>query len=104
MEPQGPRDGFRSPRFGQPPTFMRLPYAHDPQSLDVAIIGVPYDGATSYRSGARFGPRHIRDQSSLIRPWNPILEVAPFEKLRVADYGDVDVSPVSLEETFTAIE
>ncbi len=46
----------------------------------------------------------IRDQSSLIRPWNPVLEVSPFEKLRVADYGDVDVSPVSLDETFALVE
>lgn len=100
----GPRDGFTSPRFGQPPTFMRLPHVRDLSRLDIAIVGVPYDGATSYRPGARFGPRHIRDQSSLIRPWNPILEVAPFEVLRVADYGDVDVSPVSIDETFAAVE
>ena len=83
---------------------MRLPYVRDARALDVAIVGVPYDGGTSYRPGARYGPRHIRDQSSLIRPWNPVLEVAPFAKLRVADYGDVDVSPVSLEETFAAVE
>lgn len=100
----GPRDGFTSPRFGQPPTFMRLPHVRDLARLDMAIVGVPYDGATSYRPGARFGPRHIRDQSSLIRPWNPILEVAPFEVLRVADYGDIDVSPVSIDETFAAVE
>jgi agmatinase len=99
-----PRDGFRSPRFGQPATFMRLPYLREARGLDVAIVGVPYDGGTSYRPGARFGPRHIRDQSSLIRPFNPVLEVSPFEQLRIADYGDVDVSPVSLEETFAAIE
>jgi arginase family enzyme len=49
MDAIGPRDSFRSPRFGQPPTFMRLPYIHDPSQLDVAIVGVPYDGATSYR-------------------------------------------------------
>ncbi len=104
MSAPAPRDGFRSPRFGQPPTFMRLPYLRDARELDVAIVGVPYDGGTSYRPGARYGPRHIRDQSSLIRPWNPVLEVSPFETLRVADYGDVDVSPVSLEETFSLVE
>ena len=104
MEGIGPRDGFRSPRFGQPATFMRLPYLRDASRLDVAIVGVPYDGGTSYRPGARHGPRHIRDQSSLIRPFNPVLGVAPFERLRVADYGDVDVSPVSIEETFAAVE
>jgi len=99
-----PRDAFRSPRFGQPPTFMRLPYLREPGALDVALLGIPYDGGTSYRTGARYGPRHIRDQSSLIRPWNPALKVAPFERLRVADYGDVDVAPVSIEGTFAAIE
>ena len=104
MDGLEPRDAFRSPRFGQPPTFMRLPYLRDPGALDVALLGIPYDGGTSYRTGARYGPRHIRDQSSLIRPWNPALKVAPFERLRVADYGDVDVAPVSIEATFAAIE
>lgn len=104
MDGLEPRDAFRSPRFGQPPTFMRLPYLRDPGVLDVALLGIPYDGGTSYRTGARYGPRHIRDQSSLIRPWNPALKVAPFERLRVADYGDVDVAPVSIEATFVAIE
>src|SRR5262249_60832132 len=72
--------------------------------LAVPMGGAPYDGGTSSRPGARHGPRHIRDQSSLIRPFNPVLGVAPFERLRVADYGDVDVSPVSIEETFAAVE
>jgi agmatinase len=83
---------------------MRLPYLRDARELDVAVVGVPYDGGTSYRPGARYGPRHVRDQSSLIRPYNPVLDVSPFERLRVADYGDVDVSPVSIEETFAAVE
>jgi agmatinase len=104
VEPLRPRDAFRSPRFGQPATFMRLPHVREARGLDVAIVGVPFDGGTSYRSGARYGPRHIRDQSSLIRTFNPALGVAPFERLRVADYGDVDVAPVSIEETFAAVE
>jgi len=99
-----PRDAFRSPRFGQPATFMLLPYRRDAAGLDVALVGIPYDGGTSYRPGARHGPRHIREQSSMIRPWNPVLQVSPFEKLRVADYGDVDVVPISIEGTFAAIE
>src|SRR5262249_18727040 len=64
----------------------------------------PYDGGTSYRTGARFGPRAVREQSSLIRPWNPVLKVHPFERLRVADCGDVDVVPISIERTLAAIE
>jgi agmatinase len=104
MDHPRPRDAFRSPRFGQPATFMLLPHRRDPHGLDVALLGIPYDGGTSYRPGARHGPRHVREQSSLIRPWNPVLQVSPFEKLRVADYGDVDVVPISIEGTFAAIE
>jgi membrane-bound serine protease (ClpP class) len=100
----GPRNPFQSPRFGQIATFMLLPAAADAAGLDVALLGVPYDGGTSYRSGARFGPRAVREQSSLIRPWNPVLKVHPFERLRVADCGDVDVVPISIERTFEAIE
>ncbi|HXJ78063.1 MAG TPA: agmatinase [Candidatus Methylomirabilis sp.] len=104
MDHPRPRDAFRSPRFGQPASFMLLPYRRDPAGLDIALLGIPYDGGTSYRPGARHGPRHVREQSSLIRPWNPVLQVSPFEKLRVADYGDVDVVPISIEGTFAAIE
>ena len=75
-----------------------------PAGLDVALLGLPYDGGVSYRPGARFGPRAVREQSSLIRPWNPVLKVHPFEKLRVADCGDVDVVPISIERTHAAIE
>ena len=64
----------------------------------------PSTAAAHYRSGARFGPRHVRDQSSLIRPWNSSLRVHPFDRLRVADCGDVDAVPVSIEATFAAIE
>jgi agmatinase len=102
--PAGPRDPFVSPRFGQLATFMLLPVADGPDGLDVALLGVPYDGGVSYRSGARFGPRAVREQSSLIRPWNPVLKVHPFERLRVADCGDVDVVPISIERTHAAIE
>ncbi len=98
-----PRDPFKSPRFGQIATFMLLPAAESLESLDVALVGIPYDGGVSYRPGARFGPRAVREQSSLIRPWHPVLKVHPFERLRVADCGDVDVSPGSIELTYAAI-
>lgn len=103
MSPLSPRNPFQSPRFGQIATFMLLPTADDPRGLDVAVLGVPYDGGTSYRTGARFGPRAVREQSSLIRPWNPVLKVHPFERLKMADCGDVDVVPISIERTFEAI-
>jgi agmatinase len=83
---------------------MRLPHVEDPQGLDVAIVGVPYDGGTSYRPGARLGPREIRAQSSLIRPYNYFQKVAPFDLLNVADVGDVDAPPVSIERCYEAVE
>jgi agmatinase len=98
-----PRDPFVSPRFGQIATFMLLPAADSPEGLDVALLGIPYDGGVSYRPGARFGPRAVREQSSLIRSWHPVLKVHPFERLRVADCGDIDVAPTSIEQTYQAI-
>jgi agmatinase len=99
-----PRDPFVSPRFGQIATFMLLPAAESAAGLDVALLGIPYDGGVSYRPGARFGPRAVREQSSLIRPWNPVLKVHPFQRLRMADCGDVDVVPTSIERTFERIQ
>lgn len=102
--PHQPRASFQSPRFAQPATFMRLPHVEDPRGLDVAIVGVPYDGGTSYRPGARYGPREIRNQSSLIRTYSYFQKVAPFERLNVADAGDVDAPPVSIERCYAAVE
>src|SRR5947207_12187889 len=99
-----PRPSFKSPRFAQPATFMRLPHVEDPRGLDVAIVGVPYDGGTSYRPGARLGPREIRSQSSLIRSYSYFQKVAPFDRLNVADVGDVDAPPVSIEKCYQAGE
>lgn len=83
---------------------MRLPHQTDLSGVDVAILGAPFDSGTSYRSGARLGPREIRSQSSLIRPYSFFQKVSPFEKLCVVDAGDVDVPPVGIEKAFAAIE
>src|SRR5437867_1113094 len=99
-----PRQSFKSPRFAQPATFMRLPHVEDARGLDVAIVGVPYDGGTSYRPGARLAPREIRAQSSLIRPYNYFQKVAPFDRLNVADVGDVDAPPVSIKRCYAVVE
>ena len=99
-----PRESFKSPRFAQPATFMRLPHVEQPAGLDVAIVGVPFDGGTSYRSGARLGPREIRAQSSLIRPYSFFQKVAPFDRLNVADVGDIDAPPVGIEPCYEAVE
>jgi guanidinopropionase len=83
---------------------MRLPYRTDLAGVDVALVGVPFDSGTSYRPGARLGPREIRAQSSLIRPFNHFQQVAPFDRLTVVDAGDVDASPVSVADAHRAIE
>ena len=98
-----PVDALKSPRFEGVPTFMRLPIEHDASKIDVAIVGIPFDTGTSYRPGARFGPREIRVQSALIRPYNPVLDVDPFRQHKVADYGDISVNPFSIEDTFNGI-
>lgn len=100
----GQLDSGRSPRFSQPATFMRLPHQTDLAGVDVAMLGVPFDSGTSYRSGARMGPREIRSQSSLIRPYSYFQKVSPFETLRVVDAGDVDAPPVGIETAYAAIE
>jgi len=98
-----PINSLAFPRFAGISTFMRLPAITDPARLDVALIGVPFDGGTTYRPGARFGPRHVRHQSAIIRPYNPVLDLAPFELLRVADFGDLPVNPLSIDDTFARI-
>ncbi len=102
--PHQPRESFKSPRFAQPATFMRLPHVENTRGLDVAIVGVPFDGGTSYRPGARLGPREIRSQSSLIRSYSHFQHVAPFDRLNVADAGDIDAPPVSIEKCFEVVE
>jgi agmatinase len=99
-----PADSFRSPRFAQVATFMRLPHRRDFAGLDVALLGIPFDGGSSYRPGSRFAPRDIRQHSSLIRPYHPVLQVSPFDVLRVADVGDVDVNPIGIEDTYGRVE
>ncbi len=103
-EPFEPPNAFRSPRFAQLSTFMRLPYARYPAGLDVAILGIPFDGGVSFRSGARFGPKEIRSNSLLIRPYNPVLRTLPFSRLRVADCGDVDTNPMDILDTYRRVE
>ena len=98
-----PVDALVYPRFSGIATFMRLPHVTSAQTLDIALIGIPYDGGATYRSGPRFGPRNVRAQSCMIRPWNPVLNVDPFSKWRVADYGDLSINPLSLDDTFKRI-
>lgn len=99
-----PLGGNAMPRFGGITTFMRLPGNRSLAELDVAVVGVPFDLGTSNRPGARFGPRGIREESVLLRPYNMATRAAPFDKLRIDDTGDVATNPYNLADSITRIE
>ena len=80
---------MNEPRYCGIPTFMRTPLATNLSNLDIALVGVPYDGAVEARSGARQGPRQIRDMSSMIRAIHHVSRINPYELCRIADVGDV---------------
>ena len=92
------------PRFGGFASMMRLPTQADAEGLDVAFVGVPLDIGASNRSGARLGPRQIRDESRMIRPYNVATRAAPFESLQVADIGDVPINTFNLLKSVDIIE
>jgi agmatinase len=92
------------PPFSGIATFGRAPLVTDATGADVAILGVPYDSSTSYRGGARFGPRAIREQSLLLWGYNNALGVAPFQSLKVVDAGDADIVPVDIIATHRLIQ
>ena len=84
-----PLGGDVMPRFAGIATMMRLPFQETSEGLDACFVGVPFDLGTSNRSGARFGPRQVRSESVLLRPYNMATRAAPFDSLQVADIGDV---------------
>src|SRR6202012_2594558 len=86
-------------------TFARLPNVEVPhEGVDAAVIGVPFDTATSFRSGARFGPEGIRSGSTLLRPYHPVLDVDVFGTLSVVDGGDLAVTPGNALRTTEQID
>jgi len=99
-----PVDAFLVPRFGAIPTFMRLPHVTDPARLDIALIGVPWDGGTTNRAGARHGPREIRNMSSFMRKVHHVSRIAPYDLARIADLGDAPVNPIDLMDALGRIE
>ncbi len=101
--PQRPH-GHTIPRFAGIATYARLPHTLNLDGVDVAIFGVPFDGGTSFRPGARFGPQAIRQGSRLIRSYNYVLDVEPLEDLVVIDYGDLAVVPSDIEDTYALVE
>jgi guanidinopropionase len=97
-----PPSGTDLPRYAGVPSFMRLPYLppdHPRRAeVDIGIFGLPWDGATSNRPGARHGPRALRDASTMIREMNRATGQLPFQAARIADLGDVAMSPVDQDE------
>jgi len=98
-------DQKESPTFSQICTFARLPFSKSLEGVDVAFLGIPFDDATTFRPGARFGPRAVREVScQIIKPFNHALNVSPLKDLNIIDYGDVNVVPGYIEDTYKKIE
>jgi len=96
---------METPRFTEVPTFMRVPMAQNLDDLDIALVGLPYDGAVSNRPGARHGPREVRNQSSMGRATHHVTKVNPYDLCNVADVGDVLLTrSMDVVETFREIE
>lgn len=103
-KPYQPVDAMVHPRFEGIRTFMRLPHITDLTEVDFCVVGVPFDTGSTFRVGARFGPADIRDNSLLLRPYNPVLEVEIFEHCSGVDYGDLPVTPGYLPESHDQIQ
>lgn len=98
-----PLGGNAMPRFGGPATMMRLPSQETAAGLDACFVGIPMDIGTSNRSGTRHGPRQIRAESCMLRPYNLATGAAPFSSLQVADIGDVAINTFDLKKTVDLI-
>ena len=92
------------PRFAGNASMFRLPVTEDTDGVDVGIIGVPLDIGTSNRNGTRYGPRQVRAESVLVRPYNMATRAAPFDSFQVADLGDVALNPYNLAACIEIIE
>lgn len=98
-----PLGGNEMPRFAGPGTMMRLPPVESAAGMDVVFIGIPLDIGTSNRSGTRLGPKQIRAESVLMRPYNMWTRAAPFDSLRVGDLGDVPINTFDLKDSVERI-
>jgi agmatinase len=93
------------PRYAGKGTFARIADIHEVSDYDIAILGVPFDGGTSYRPGARFGPMAVRQAARTLRPgYHVELGVAPVRELQVVDAGDVAVTPYDIAEACRQIQ
>ncbi len=98
-----PLGGNEMPRYAGPATMFRLPQASMEDAVDIAIVGAGLDIGTSNRSGSRFGPRQIRNESSLVRPYAMATGAAPFDSFQVADAGDVALNSYNLAESIRIV-
>ena len=99
-----PVPGDVLPRFAGVASFMRLPLVEDWGGVDIGLIGVPWDGGTTNRAGARHGPRQIRDMSTLMRNVHHVSRIRPFEAANCADLGDTPVNPIDLHDTLERVQ
>jgi agmatinase len=99
-----PWNALNAPRFTGPRTYARLPHVKELDGVDAAVLGIPWDGGASFRSGARFGPEAVRSASGMIRTYNPAQRVQVFGVLSTIDYGDAPTAPGYLEETLRRAE
>jgi agmatinase len=103
----GPRDALSEPRFTGVRSFARLPVVErleEVGGVDCAVLGIPWDGGTSFRPGARFGPEAIRSASILLRPYNQARGTRVFGALSCIDHGDAPTVPGYIEHTLARIE
>ena len=99
-----PASALSSPRFCNMGTFMRMQKVDSAEGLDFAIAGAPFDTASSFRSGSRFGPNAIRNISAMMKPNNVIMQVNIMDGLKGGDIGDFNVTPGYIHPTYQAIE
>lgn len=99
-----PTSALSSPRFCNMGTFMRMNKVQTAEGLDFVIAGAPFDTASSFRSGSRFGPNAIRNISVMMKPNNVIQQVNIMESLKGGDIGDFNVTPGYIHPTYASIE
>lgn len=98
-----PASSSTTPRYAGPVSFFRLPSLTDPDQADIALLGLPYDGGTTNRAGARHGPREMRAMSMFIRPFHHVTKTSPCTHHRVADFGDAPMNPIDIPESLDLI-
>jgi guanidinopropionase len=101
-----PISGMELARYSGPATFMRLP--HIPldaaEGLEIGLFGLPWDGGTTTRNGSRYGPRQVREMSTLLRSFHPVLKLNPYLLARCADIGDAPTNPIEFDKTLGMLQ